>query len=276
MNIKPWYFLYLSIGLIISNTAHARLTEPGIEVSGSGTHWFKLCSTCPDDGSRASDSNGGNGYPSAISQFNDIYTWLAAGSLTGAQSLPELKALAKVDVPNTIGYVSATASAQGLQAYRYTGTETKNYTITFSVAGVLTGNTTESISGGMNVWGGTFNPNAEIPGTILGRDSATAHADASASSTQVNESRSISFSLNPGQDFFITAYLNANAFWSDGGDIAGTADAAHTMTAQFTAGDTAFLSTFATVVPLPPSILYLLSGIAFCWFGSGKGRYKPH
>ncbi|WGS84967.1 hypothetical protein [Methylomonas sp. UP202] len=273
MIAKSRYLLYLSVGLFLNNTSYAaRLTEPGISVSGNGTHWFKVCSTCPDDGSSASDSKGGNGYPTATTEFNDIYSWFAEGSLTGAQSLPILKAYAKTDVPNTIGYVSATATAQGLQAYHYAGTESQTYTITFSVSGLLSGDTTESITAGMNVWGGIFDPYAELPGSMLGGDFVNAHADPLVNSTALNESRAISFDLAPGQDFFITSYITASAFWADGSDIAGTADAAHSMTAQFTAGDSTMLNTLTTSVPLPPSAWLLLSGIAFLTFSPNKNR----
>ncbi|OHX38469.1 hypothetical protein BJL95_09230 [Methylomonas sp. LWB] len=66
--------------------------------------------------------------------------------------------------------------------------------------------------------------------------------------------------------------MTASAFWADGSDIAGTADAAHSMTAQFTASDSTMLNTLSTSVPLPPSAWLLFSGITFLTYSPAQNR----
>ena len=249
-----------SVGYVQSAQA-APLTEPGIFVFGSGANSYKVCSTCPDEGTNAQDSSGGNGYTSATTEYNGIFSWYASGSLTGPNSLPELGVSAEV-LPNQIGigYVQATSSAQGLQTFHYSGDTTQTYEITFSVTGSLLGDA-ETISAGMNVYGGHYQTNSEIPGDPLGADSMQVSADPlNASPITFDESRTITFVLAPGQDFFITAYLTANAYFSDYGSLAGYADASHSMTISFTGGDTSLISVAS--VPIPPSAVLLASGLA--------------
>lgn len=253
--------LFCQVVLLLSastSTYSAILSSPGISVFGSGTHWYKVCSTCPDEGSSLSDSSGGNGIANAATSHAGLYSWSASGILTGSNSLPELKAYTEVTVPNTIGYVSASSTAQGFQNYHFDGTSPESYTITFSVDGTLKGDT-ESISAGANVWGGEFNPNVEIPGIRLGSNFLVVKADPLVSVKNFNESRSITFEVTPGQDFFVTNYLTSSAFWSDSGNVAGYADAGHTMNMSFTAGNTALLS--LVTVPLPPAFSLMGMGL---------------
>jgi hypothetical protein len=231
------------------------LTAPGATASGSGSHFYKECSTCPNLGSHASDSKGGNGFPSAASELMDVssvYRWSASATLLTGDALPELKAYAEARVPGTIGFISASADAQALQRYHYAGSETASYTITFSVGGSLSGDG-ENIGAGLNVFNSGYNPLNEGSyfTTFLAGNSLS--KSASTTNSPFLETRTVTFSIGAGQDFYVSAYLSAGAFWSDGGSLPGIADAAHTFTAAFTSGNAALLA------PVPePSILGLL------------------
>ena len=108
---------------LVRPAASAPLSAPGISVSGSGSQNFKICSTCPDVGANEFDTKGGNNVGSAVTTGDGVnsFEWLAAGTLVGPNQLPVLKARVSVDDPSRtdpslgIGFVSATASALGLQ-----------------------------------------------------------------------------------------------------------------------------------------------------------------
>src|SRR5215831_3076446 len=85
--------------LLAGYAAAAPLSAPGIAVSGSGSHFFKQCSTCPDVGSFDFDSDGGDnvGAAETSAQLDPFYGWFAEGVLTGPNSLPVLKARAEAE-----------------------------------------------------------------------------------------------------------------------------------------------------------------------------------
>jgi hypothetical protein len=250
------------------------LSAPGIAVSGSGSHFFKVCSTCPTDGSSDSDSQGGNyvGAAETTGDADTFYSWLAEGVLVGPNALPVLKARAEAMDPSLsnpsvgIGSTNATASAQGLQEYHYAGTEDGTYTLTFHVDGTVFGDG-ESISAGLSVLSSDYDPFSE-GGFYLSR---IAYADLSQSAASANGqfsgTRDITFNVVADEDFFVLAYLGANAFFSDSLSLAGVADASHTFTASFTAGDVSLLST----VPEPSAFVLALVSLAAAgcaWRGS--------
>jgi len=242
----------------------ATLSEPGILVNGDGSQHFKQCSTCPDEPLLDSDEQGGNNVGSAetTGAANNSFSWLAAGTLVGPNALPVLKARAEAQNPSIedpslgIGTVSAVATARGLQGYHYSGTEAGTYTITFTVNGVLDGDD-ESIDAGISALSSEFVFNPD--GGLQRRGLASARLAKTASTTSGSfvDSRSITFSVGANEDFFVSAFLIADALFIDAISVTGVADASHTMTASFTAGNVSLL----TPVPEPSTYAMLLMGL---------------
>ena len=245
---------FLQLALIVSGAvAHLAsadpLSAPGILVTGDGSQHFKQCSTCPDEPVVDSDVKGGNNVGSAetTGAANNSFSWLASGTLVGPNALPVLKARAEAQNPSIadpslgIGTVSAVATAQGLQLYHYSGTVAGTYTITFTVNGLLDGDD-ESIDAGLSAFGSEFisKPDGGFPHPLL----ASARLSKTASTTNGSfvDDRSITFSVGANDDFFVSAFLIADALFVDAHSVTGAADASHTMTASFTAGDVSLLT----------------------------------
>jgi hypothetical protein len=247
----------------------APLSHPGISVSGSGSHFFKVCSTCPDDGAFDSDNDGGDfvGSAETTGAADNFYSWLAQGTLVGPNALPVLKARAEAMNPSAndpnflgIGSTSATASAQGLQEYHYAGTEDGTYTLTFHVDGTISGDN-ESITAGLSVFSSNYDPFLEGEFQITRIASGFLSSTATMANGQFSGSQDVTFAIPAGEDFFVLAFLSGNAFYSDngtgGGSLAGVADASHTFTADFSAGDVSLL----TPVPEPSLLALTLAGL---------------
>jgi len=238
----------LLLSLILAPVASATLTRPGVEASGSGSRSFKVCSTCDPDQEYEYHTDGGSGVGVAVSEgFADIYyEWFAEGVLRGPNLLPVLKASAFALEPGAsdpdflgIGYTSATASAQGLEQFHYAGTADAIYEITFQVNGSIAGDY-ESIEAGLAVYGSDYTGAGEGSGYVP--PVASASMRKTATNGAFADSRTVSFLIAPDTDFFVFAYLSANAFFADATNEAGGADASHTFNASFTAGDTSLLS----------------------------------
>ncbi|NJD06284.1 MAG: hypothetical protein FIA97_07265 [Methylococcaceae bacterium] len=245
-----------------SNFAHAAiLSAPGILVDGSGKHIFKQCSTCPDEGSSDSDTKGGNGVGSAeTTGVGNGFSWLASGTLLGPNGLPVLKARAEVVDPlQGLGSVTANATAQGLQEYHYSGVQDGTYTITFSVNGLLDGDD-ESIDAGLTVLSSEIIQGADGPRHPSLAPTTRITKVASSTNGSFSESSSVSFTVGAGQDFLVQEFLIASALFVDASSLVGTADAAHTMTASFTAGDVSLL-TPVVAVPIPAALGLMLAGL---------------
>lgn len=260
----------------LTNLADAAvLNAPGVLVDGFGKHVFKQCSTCPDEGSSDGDTQGGDGVDNATtSGAGNGFLWLASATLVGPNALPVLKARAETVNPSQgLGLVSANAIAQGLQAYHYAGTEDGSYTITFTVDGSLTGDD-ESIDAGIFASSSKLVSGADGP--VRPRLSQLARVTKSARTTPgaFSDSNSITFNVGAGEDFFVQAFLIANAFFVDAGSLQGVADASHTFTASFTAGDVSLLRTFASLpaqVPEPATFGMALAGLVA--LGLIRGQY---
>ena len=259
----------LQLALIVAGAvAHlasaATLSAPGILVDGDGSQHFRKCSTCPDEPFLDSDEKGGNNVGSAetTGAANNSFSWLASGTLVGPNALPVLKARAEAQNPSIadpslgIGTVSAVATARGLQEYHYSGTVAGTYTITFTVDGLVDGDD-ESIDAGVSALSSelVFNPDGGFQRRVLASDRLTKIARLGSGSFA--DSRSITFSVGANDDFFVSAFLIADALFVDANSVTGVADAAHTMTASFTAGDVSLL----TAVPEPSTYGMLLVGL---------------
>ena len=94
------------------------------------------------------------------------------------------------------------------------------------------------------------------------------------------DSNSITFNLAAGQAFFVKAFLIANALFVDEASLPGAADASHTFTASFTAGDVSLLTPFAVAsvppvqVPDPATFGMLLTGLVS--LGFARRRRPSH
>jgi hypothetical protein len=270
--MKTWgarLWVLVASSAVASNAAAAPLSSPGILVTGSGSNFFKQCSTCPNVGGTDGGSDGGDfvGAAETTGANPTFYNWLAEGVLVGPNSLPVLKARAEAmnpllsDPTLGIGTTNATATAQGLQEYHYAGTEDGSYTITFDVSGTLEGDG-ETIDAGITVFSSEYDPFLEGEFQITRIASGRLTRSANSTNGSFSDSREVSFPIGAGEDFFVAAFLTGNAFFSDdgsgsGGSLDGVADASHTFNASFTAGDTSLLST----VPEPALGGLLLAGL---------------
>jgi hypothetical protein len=242
---------------------------PFIEASGSGLHWWRICSTCPDEIVRLNQRDGGPLRDSAaVAGTEDGFAFAAAASNTGPNQLPVLKVVAETTVPAAPAiYTQATANTHSLQAYTYGGSEAGSYTIEFSVDGLITGDS-ESIYAGLTVYNSRYDPQLEGGGF----DSYLASAAVSVSPGTPGivtvlpfaETRSVSFEVAAGEVFYVSAYLSANAFYGGlggSGSPPGSADAFHSFGARFVAGDTTLLVP-GPPVPEPAMLALWLAGLA--------------
>jgi len=85
-----------------------------------------------------------------------------------------------------------------------------------------------------------FNPDGGFQRRVLASDRLTKIARLGSGSFA--DSRSITFSVGANDDFFVSAFLIADALFVDANSMTGVADAAHTMTASFTAGNVSLLT----------------------------------
>jgi hypothetical protein len=266
MRLKRSFFQLALIvsGAVAQLASAATLSAPGILVNGDGSQHFRKCSTCPDEPLLDSDEKGGNNVGSAETTggATNSFSWLAAGTLLGPNALPVLKARAEAQNPSIadpslgIGTVSAVATARGLQGYHYSGTEAGTYTITFTVNGVLDGDD-ESIDAGISALSSefVFSPDGGLQRRVLASARLTKIARLGTGSFA--DDRSITFSVGANDDFFVSAFLIAAALFVDAHSATGVADASHTMTASFTAGNVSLL----TAVPEPSTYGMMLVGL---------------
>ena len=150
-----------------------------------------------------------------------------------------------------------------MQGYHYSGTEAGTYTITFTVNGVLDGDD-ESIDAGVSALSSefVFSQDGGFHRRVLASDRLTKIARWTNGSFV--DSSSITFSVNANADFFVSAFLIADALFVDAHSVTGVADAAHTMTASYTAGNVSLL----TPVPEPSTYGMLLMGLGLLgWAG---------
>lgn len=103
----------------------------------------------------------------------------------------------------------------------------------------------ESISAGVSVFGPNYDPvlEGEFQHTLI----AGIQLEDKAGSTngQFADGRDLTFTVTPGENFFVLAFLSANALFTDCCSEDGVADASHTFSGSFSAGDLSLLS------PLP-------------------------
>ena len=242
----------------------------GVEVSGTADYQYRPCVTdaCdPANGNWHNSRAGGAGdsfaYVAWPGGVNSELGYSALAQLNGPLALPTLGAFgaAKTQFGTHPGYSSdccylnsVNTSAQALQYYTYTGAAPMLYTLTIELEGAFSG-LDGSIQAGLTVWSG-LNANGEMP---LGSFIAGAAPISVTEETQgdFTRSESVSFTIDPGQGFYVSEYLLVSiprlgeAF----------ADASHTLSTDFTAGDKSLLAAaLPPVAPVPePTTLLLMS-----------------
>ena len=132
-----------------------------------------------------------------------------------------------------------------------------DYTLQYDVDGNITGGVLTEIAGGFTVFGSGFNPNGEFNPTLgLSFD----HVNGSGAEKPVHLSGSVTFSVNPGDDFFVQSTLDVFAD-SRSQELFASADAFHTLDMSFTQGDPNLLIP-ASSVPEPASGVLIGIGLA--------------
>lgn len=223
----------------------------GIGVNANGS-WNKTESgwytdqgfqTDGEDGSNRATVSGGS--PDGGAAF------YASGTLLGDLALPLLAAWATAEYWDDTAYEAA-AQVEVLQTYRYTGTDSGQYTIEFAVDG--------------------FNQGAMLTAQVLlfiGDRFITGRSLNAGSDGPILLIDAFSFWAQPLDVLLIRILLRA---WADA-RTAGqsvSVDAANTMTVYFTAGDTSLLTPEVAPVPLPPAALALVTGLL------ALGRFARH
>jgi hypothetical protein len=266
----------LALGASVCAAASAAATDPfaGVSLSTSASHVTIVCTTCPtprttDDSTR----RGGPGSTAALYSAGDVGWGVAANAAFGADGLPALGAFTVAEVvPLSLGanLYDAFATTKGIQRFDYSGTTPSTYTISFAIEGRFTLGTADAgspmqISGGFTVFGSDFNPNNEIPGTVLGSKFVSQNAR-NGGVSQFNLPGSFSFSVNPGASFYVQAAMTAVSVTNIAHQTSGTVDALHTLAGQFTAGDTSLLTAAITAVPEAPALPLWAAGLlAMAW-----------
>jgi hypothetical protein len=145
--------------------------------------------------------------------------------------------------------------------YTYTGTSPTDYTLEYNTNGAISGGPLTEISSGFTVFGKDFKPGQEIE-PVLGF--TFDHLNGNDTELPVHLTGDVTFTVNPGDVFFVQATLTAIAD-SRSDDLFSLADASHTMDMQFTQGDTSLLipAVVATAdAPEPVSMTLFGSGLA--------------
>jgi hypothetical protein len=125
----------------------------------------------------------------------------------------------------------------------------------------MVGGILAEIAGGFTVFGNGFDPNQEIQ-PVLG--SSFDHANGDGTERQVHLTGDVTFSVNPGDIFFVQATLDTFVD-SRSQQLFAFADASHTLNMAFTQGDTSLLvpagTTPLAAVPEPMSAFLIGTGV---------------
>jgi len=258
----------------------------GAKVDANARYYALVCGTCSID--TAVVYSGVDGGPGALSAGLDAAGagWVLNGSaaLTGPNSLPQLGGFAFADIvidpsiPKTYFYKAA-LTAQGTQKYDYSGATPQTYQIDYTLDGSFTLGSADAVSlmsvlGGLTVYGSNYNPFGEFRGTVLGSMFSNDHASL-AGTEPFALAGSVSFTVNPGDSFYVWSLLDVYADSSH--QVIGNVDAAHTLALQFSAGDTSLLSASVSAVPENTSLSLFAGGLGLVLLaarrlGSGKER----
>jgi len=257
--------------LAISSPVQAA-TFWGTTAGGSARQFEITCSTCPNPVSELSNLNdGGFGNLSAHVEFSKpgFASYQGTATLVGPSALPQLGVMASAGIESIISppdtfFYSATAVASATQLYEYVGGTSRDYTINYDIDGAMAGGILTEIAGGFAVFGAGFNPNQEVQPT-LGFSFDHVNGDGTETLRPVHLNGSVTFTVNPGDFFYVKATMDVYAD-SRSQSLDAIADASHTLSMGFTQGDTSLLvptavTPAAASAPEPGSILLMGAGI---------------
>jgi PEP-CTERM motif len=177
--------------------------------------------------------------------------------------LPVLKALASSNA--AAGYLTK-ATADAVQAYTYTGTGAQSSTLMITVDATMSGQDNRVI-GGVAAYAEDYLSGTVIdgPGTLL-TNPVSFSLSLTGSST-----KSITFTLDPGESVYLEAFLSSTARSTRGPSVA---DAFNSMTMSFT--DITGLAV-ATPVPEAGSLPMLCAGLALlAGFAGRRPQLQSH
>ena len=277
-----WLYSSLLFALVAGTAGVAPLRAAsvfwGAEASGNARQFEITCSTCPNPVTDfGTQTDGGFGHPLGAVEFSgDEVSYDAIAIFSGLNALPHLRARAFAGItvepatPSTF-FHAAGSTARSTQQYTYIGTKSSNYTLEYTVNGQVSGGVLTEIAGGFAVFGSGFNPNQEVQPEL---GSVFDHVNGDGSEKQVHFTGDVTFTVNPGDDFFIQATLDTFVD-SRSQQLEAFADASHTFDMQFTSGDTSLLIPAAPATSdVPEPVPTGLFGIGLAGLGLALRRRR--
>lgn len=256
--------------LSVPVSARAAGEESGVNVSGTADYLYQPCVTfacTPAPGNWSQGSDGGLGHNLAFVAYPGSLSpdlgYLASAQLLEALALPQLGVYAAATTQegthpgysSTCCYLnSASASSQAVQYYTYTGTSPQVYTLAFDLEGTATG-LRGSVSAGVTLHDGAAGTLEQRLGNTL--DGAFVSFSLGSGSGPFTRTGSVSTTLDPGEGFYVSAFLTA--FVPREGEA--FLDASNTLAMHFTAGDVALLTPTLAPVPEPATAWCLGLGV---------------
>jgi hypothetical protein len=241
--------------------------QAGVFAEGSIRSRFLICTTCSPVADLLDEQEAGsfgNNGPAIVDGAGAGGTgtadYDARAIIFGPTFLPELRAEASANPGvgphagfsgNGAYFFTAAASAKADQYFTYIGLTPATYTISYSFAGQALGAHPEddpfvTVSGGLALFDDGDKLGGELP---LGHEVDFSQKTFDGASRAFVFGDDVSITVNPGNSFYVSSFLNATVT----GDAQGIADAGHTLTASFTAGDTSLLTAELadSVIPTP-------------------------
>ncbi len=113
------------------------------------------------------------------------------------------------------------------------------------------------VYGGLTIFGSGYVPGHEV-NPVLDFEYSRANASLP-TSDPFHLTGSVSFTVDPGDSFYVWANLSAYANASH--QVTGSVDALHTLSLSFTTGDTSLLSADVAAVPEPSTLVLVAGGL---------------
>jgi hypothetical protein len=268
------YLRYALLCLFLASSSGVRAATPGdqagVFADGSIRSLFLICSTCTpasetDDQQHAGGF--GNNGPAIVGGFDQRGTGTASydarAIILGPNVLPELKADASAAPgigthPGFSGtgayFFTSSADTNARQYYTYHGLTPETYTISYVLKGQALGATPEdepliTVSGGVTLFDDGDKLGGELP---MGHVVDSSQKSFSGSAHSFLDGGTVSITVDPGHSFYLSAFLSAGV----AAQADGIADAGHTFTTSFTAGDTSLLTGLLPTSPVPEPSTY--------------------
>jgi hypothetical protein len=277
---------WLPLSLALCAVAHAAPgDQAGVFVDGSIHSLFRICSTCPTpsevDDQRTAGGFGSNG-PAIASGFDTRGTANASydgrALIVGGSLLPELHAAASAvpGIGSHVGFsapgaylLSSSASTRAVQYFSYRGAVPETYRISYVIRGGAFGASADdeplvTVSGGLALFDDGDKLGGELP---LGHTVDRSQKTFTGAAHDFVDGGTVSITVAPGQSFYLSAFLSAGVAQVDG-----VADASHSFTSRFTAGDPSLLTAALAASPVDeaPAAALLALGLA----GLGAVRWR--